>query len=80
MDALGPVVGTSTHLDESGEIVVRELHAGEVYVDPGAPGGDQSVTIDPRYLPSVSGYWLCFHAGADLWPVSSEIKGFRITS
>lgn len=26
------------------------------------------VTRGPRYVPSISGYWLCFHASADLWP------------
>jgi hypothetical protein len=26
------------------------------------------VQRNPRYVPSISAYWLCFHASADLWP------------
>lgn len=26
------------------------------------------VQRDPKYIPGVSGYWLCFHASADWWP------------
>lgn len=33
------------------------------------------ITRGPRYVPSFSGYWLCFHFSIDWWPKSAKCTG-----